>query len=302
VDVTTGAVRATSLRHVNVVRDVAITPDGCHFATGSFDTTARAWETATGRPAGPPLRHTNYVATVAFSPDGNTLAAGDFGPQGLIKFWDWRTGKEVRPPLRHDDIILSVAFSPDGRYLAAIKSHDWSNNPQLLVWEVASARAVLRVRYDRPTLWQTEAVRFRPDNRAVLARDVKGVVRLWEVPSGTLLGERPLDGEGKTRFSPDGRVVAAAANLGVRLLDGGTLALLPDGYLPHREPITDVAFSPDGAWLLTGHENGSAQLWDLATRKPVGPPAVLLGSIRAVTFTPDGKACLCVAADGTVRR
>jgi tetratricopeptide (TPR) repeat protein len=47
---------------------------------------------------------------------------------------------------------------------------------------------------------------------------------------------------------------------------------------------------------------GSAQLWDVPTRKPLGPPAVLLGPIRAVTFTPDGKTCLCVSADGTVRR
>ena len=105
-----------------------------------------------------------------------------------------------------------------------------------------------------------------------------------------------------TRFSPDGRVVAAAANLGVRLLDGDTLAPLPAGYLPHPDPIKDVAFSPDGAFLLTAHETGSAQLWDVATRKPVGPPAVLIGPIRAVTFTPDGKTCVCVAADGTVRR
>ena len=131
---------------------------------------------------------------------------------------------------------------------------------------------------------------------------MNGVLRLWEVPSGKLLGERPLDGDGVTRFSPDGRVVAAAANLGVRLLDGDTLAPLPAGYLPHPDPITDVAFSPDGAFLLTAHETGSAQLWDVATRKPVGPPAVLIGPIRAVTFTPDGKTCLCVAADGTVRR
>jgi WD40 repeat protein len=105
-----------------------------------------------------------------------------------------------------------------------------------------------------------------------------------------------------TRFSPDGRVVAAAANLGVRLLDGDTLAPLAAGYLPHPDPITDVAFSPDGALLLVGYETGSAQLWDVATRKPVGPPAVLVGAIRAVTFTPDGKTCVCVAGDGTVRR
>jgi serine/threonine protein kinase/WD40 repeat protein/tetratricopeptide (TPR) repeat protein len=302
VDVTTGAVRGTSVRHSGRVREVVFSPGGRYFATGSFDFTARVWETATGRPAGPPLTHTNYVATVAFSPDGNTLAAGDYGPAGLIKFWDWRTGKEVRPPLRHDDIVLDVAWSPDGRYLGAIKSHDWSKNPELLIWEVASGSVVIRTRYSPWGYLLREKARFRPDSRAVATRDFHGVLRLWEVPSGKLLGQRPLDGNGVTRFSPDGRVVAAAANLGVRLLDGDTLAPLKAGYLPHPDRINDVAFSPDGAFLLTAHETGSAQLWDVATRKPVGPPAVLLGPILAVTFTPDGKTCLCVAADGTVRR
>jgi WD40 repeat protein/tetratricopeptide (TPR) repeat protein len=301
VDVTTGAVRGTSVRHSALVREVVFSPDRRHFATGSFDFTARVWETATGRPAGPPLAHNNYVATVAFSPDGKTLAAGDYGPAGLIKLWDWRTGKEVRPPLPHDDIVLSVSWSPDGRYLAAIKALDWSGKSELLVWEVASARAVFRVRHSNPSYLLRETPRFRPDSRAVATRDLNGVLRLWEVPSGKLLGKRPLDGDGVTRFSPDGRVVAAAGNLGVRLLDGNTLAPLKAGYLPYPNPIKDVAFSPDAAFLLTGHESGSAQLWDVATRKPVGPPAVLIGPILTVAFTPDGKTCLCVAADGTVR-
>jgi WD40 repeat protein/tetratricopeptide (TPR) repeat protein len=302
VDVTTGAVRATSVRHSGLVREVVFSPDGRHFATGSFDFTARVWETATGRPAGPPLAHSNYVAAVAFSPDGNTLAAGDYGPAGLIKFWDWRTGKDARSPLRHDDIVLSVAFSPDGRYLAAIKNHDWSHNPEFLVWEVASGKAVILMRHHGPNYKNRETARFRPDSRAVATRDHIGVLRLWEVPSGKLLGEQLLDGDGVSRFSPDGRLIAAAANLGVRLLDGDTLAPLPAGYLPHPDPIQDAAFSPDGAFLLTAHETGSAQLWDVATRKPVGPPAVLIGPVRAVAFTPDGKTCLCVAADGTIRR
>jgi serine/threonine protein kinase/tetratricopeptide (TPR) repeat protein len=299
--IATGAAWVTSVRHSNLVREVAVTPDGRYFATASFDATARVWETATGRPAGPPLQHTNYVATVAFSPDGNTLAAGDYGPAGLVKLWDWRTGKEVRAPLRHDDIVLGVSFNPDGRYLAVIKSGDWSKNSELLVWEITSGTPVTRMRYVCPSYMLRERVRFRPDGRAMTARDVTGVLRLWEVPSGKLLGERPLDGDGVTRFSPDGRVVAAAGNLGVRLLDGDTLAPLPAGYLPHADHITDLALSPDGAFLLTAHKSGSAQLWDVANRKPVGPPAVLIGPILAVTFTADGKNCVCVAADGTVR-
>ena len=247
VDVSTGAVRGTSIRHSAMVREIAFTSDGRYFATASFDGTARVWETATGRPAGPPLPHRNYVATVAFSPDGNTLAAGDYGPAGFIKLWDWRTGKEVREPLRHDDIILSVSFSPNGQYLAAIKSHDWSKNPELLVWDVASGTAVLRLRHTGPSFLQRERPVFRPDTRAIVARDVNGMLRLWEIPSGKFLGERPLDSDGLTRFSPDGRVVAAAANHGVRLLDGDTLAPLRAGDMPHPEPIADLAFSPDGA-------------------------------------------------------
>jgi serine/threonine protein kinase/WD40 repeat protein/Flp pilus assembly protein TadD len=302
IDLATGAARATSIRHTGFVREIVFSPDGRFFATASYDSTARVWETATGRPAGPPLQHTNFVATVALSPDGNTLAAGDYGPAGLIKLWDWRTGKEVCPPLRHDDIILGVSYSPDGRYLAAIKTGDWSKNPEYVVWEVASGTAVVRVSHKGPGFQFRETIPFRPDGRAIATRAYNGILGLWEVPSGKLLGERQLDGDGVTRFSPDGRVVAAAANLGVRLLDGNTLAPLPAGYLPHPDPIKELAFSPDGALLLTAHETGSAQLWDVASRKPVGPPAVLLGPILAVAFTPDGKTCQCVAADGTVRR
>ncbi|QDV37669.1 serine/threonine-protein kinase [Tautonia plasticadhaerens] len=302
VDATTGAARVTSIHHSALIRQAVFAPDGRHFASASFDGTAQVWEAATGRPAGPPLPHGNYVASVAFSPGGQTLAAGDYGPNGLVKFWDWRAGKEVRPPLQHDDIVLGVAFSPDGRYLAVVEAPDWSKSPEFLVWEVASGSVAVRVPYPAPSHFLRETPRFRSDDRAVALRDVGGVLRLWEVPSGHFLGERPLDGDGKTRFSPDGRMVAASANLGVRLLDGGTLAPLPAGWLSHPDPIRDLAFSPDGASLLTAHENGSAQLWDVAARKPIGPPAVLIGPILAVSFTPDGKTCVGVAADGTVRR
>jgi WD40 repeat protein/tetratricopeptide (TPR) repeat protein len=309
-DASTGAVRGTSVRHHALVRRVVFTRDARYFATASQDGTARVWDAATGRPAGPPLHHRNYVADVSFSPDGNTLAAGDYGPAGLIKLWDWRTGRELRPPLQHDDIVINIDFSPDGKYIAALKAPDWSKKPEMIIWEVGAGQTVFRAphHYASHRFGQTRAavgafnLQFRPDGRAVVALAASGDLRLWEVPSGKLLGERRLDHAGVPRFSPDGRVVAAVANLGVRLLDADTLAPLPGGYLPHPDPIQDVAFSPDGAFLLTGHSTGSAQLWEVATRKPIGPPAVLIGSIRAVAFTPDGRTCVCVADDGTVRR
>ena len=119
-------------------------PDGRYFATASFDGTARVWETATGRPAGPGCAHElcrdGRVQPGRDHPRRRRLRAGR--TRQILGLAD---GKEVRPPLRHDDIVLNVSFSPDGRYLAVIKHYDWSKNPELLVWEVASGTAVFRV-------------------------------------------------------------------------------------------------------------------------------------------------------------
>ncbi len=51
-------------------------PDGRMILTGSYDHTARFWETATGRPLGPPLEHNDRVTCHAFSPDGRRVATG----------------------------------------------------------------------------------------------------------------------------------------------------------------------------------------------------------------------------------
>ncbi len=297
VDLADGGVRLTAIRHTQKIRDVALHPGGRLFAAASDDATARVWEVDSGRPAGPPLPGAVMDAAVAFSPDGRTLAVGDYG--GQVQLWDWRAGSPARRAFVHDDIILRVAFSPDGRYLAAIKTKDWSGKPELVLWDVASGTAVLRVPTDAA---YGEMVVFRPDGRAlVVATKTEGLL-LREVPTGRVLGRRPIEGPGAARFSPDGRVVAAAERRGVRLLDAETLRPLPGGYLPAPVPVPSLAFSPDGSLLLTGRTEGSAQLWDLATRKPVGPPAVLIGPIRAVAFTPDGRTCLGVTRDGTARR
>ena len=42
--------------------------------------------------------------------------------------------------------------------------------------------------------------------------------------------------------------------------------------LSHESPVDAAAFSPDGKTVLTGGDDGTAQLWDAATGRPIGPP------------------------------
>jgi WD40 repeat protein len=300
VDFPTGKVRQPAGHDGVHVLDVAFAPDGRHFAVGDRNGQARVWDAATGRPAGPPLQHSNWVAGVAFSPDGRTLAAGDYGPAGVVKVWDWRNGKETCAPLQHDDIILGVAFSPDGKRLASFTSDDWSKAPRVRQWDLESGTMTGQAPFPYPMHFQIGQTPYRPDGQVLMARDDNGLLCLWDVPTCQVRAQRRLDGRGVSRFSPDGKVVAAAELRGVRLLDGDTLAPLPGGLLSFAlDQVHDLTFSPDGAYLLTGHESGSAQLWDVAARKPIGPPTALIGPIRGVAFSADGKTCRCVANDGT---
>ncbi|MER5623907.1 serine/threonine-protein kinase [Streptosporangium sp. NPDC002544] len=70
----------------------------------------------------------------------------------------------------------------------------------------------------------------------------------------------------------------------------------------HTNSVNAVAFSPDGTVLATASDDGTARLWDVATRRQVGQP--LTGHtdiVRAVAFSPDGTVLATGGLDKTVR-
>ena len=59
------------------VFSIALSPDGQHIVSGSFDKTIRLWSTTTGEmEAGPFTGHTGPVYSVAFSPGGQSIVSG----------------------------------------------------------------------------------------------------------------------------------------------------------------------------------------------------------------------------------
>jgi WD40 repeat protein len=76
----------------------------------------------------------------------------------------------------------------------------------------------------------------------------------------------------------------------------------PFGHaLEHPAWVEDVAFSPNGRWVVTSDAFDSARLWSMATGEQLGPPFKHGGPVNEVSFSPDGRLILTAGGDGVAK-
>ena len=71
--------------------------------------------------------------------------------------------------------------------------------------------------------------------------------------------------------------------------------------LGHSKDVTSVAFSPDGARVLTGSIDKTAKLWDAGTGKLLRTFTGHTSGVWSVAFSPDGGRVLTGSGDHTAK-
>ena len=80
--------------------------------TGSFDRTAKLWETSTGKLLHTLKGHNMEIVCVAFDPQGELAATGSMDT--TAKVWDIEKGAEIYTLKGHGAEIVSLHYNVDG--------------------------------------------------------------------------------------------------------------------------------------------------------------------------------------------
>jgi WD40 repeat protein len=241
--------------HEGAVRALAFRPDGRELLTAGADATVRRWDAATGSPTSEPLGAEAFITVLAYGPDGQRFAADlDEG----IRIWNAASGAAIDSPKGSAVGVIGLAFSPlDGSRVASIAAND----KQVRLWDVATAQSLGTI--DAGHESGLKHLAYHPSGRMLVAGGLRGLLRIWDLEAGQVIGAPlgdPLAGlegsiDGLAYTLPDGRWIASAHGDGLRFWDAASGALIGTMPTERGKSVGPLAFSREGrrmAYLVGG--------------------------------------------------
>lgn len=227
------------------IRSAAISPDGKHIISTSFDV-VKTWDIKSGVIVGEPfVGHKDMIWCVAYSCDGRFIVSGS--SDRSVRVWDVKNRRPAREPfLGHEDQVNSVVFSPDGKYVVS-----GSGDTTIRVWDVERGE----VDYS-PLIghaFRVISVAYSSDGTRVVSGSSDNTVRVWDVQSGRLISGIFIGHTSDVNsvvFSPDGtRVVSGSYDRTLRIWDAENRSTRTDSRQELVRDVLAVRFSPDGTQI-----------------------------------------------------
>ncbi|WP_433519917.1 protein kinase domain-containing protein [Nonomuraea sp. CA-143628] len=302
------------------VRKAALSPDGRMLATQD-DKGVRLWDvnasTAIGGTFGVPA---GDAGTVAFDRTGRLLSVSEgpavehwwdvttrrrlttgsgasldavdsgrhyglvsTGGRGKSELWDLRTGRRLPMPwLPAKEYTLNASFSDDGRTLAVTENLPEQGKTRMRAWTIPGG-ATIGGDFSEAA-GTSVAIGF--GDRYVAAWTRMQPLRVWRRHGWDTVLQRSLpadvidlhfDGADRAlRYLSDGGVV--------NTLD---VSMLFDAPITQGTPEGQALLGPGGRTVAVT-KPGEAQLWDVATKRPLGPAVGVIGRDPALAFSRDG--------------
>jgi cytochrome c len=274
--------------HGGPVRALAISADGTHAISGSFDTSAILWSLRNDSAEQVLRFHDSAVNAVATLPDGRIVTGGE---DGQVAIWQ-RSGTSPQQVFAgHTAPVVTLAVSPDGKRVA---SGSWDRTAR--VWSTGGGDPLMLEGHQQ----NVNGVAFMPDGKSLVSVSHDPQVRIWPLDGGppTIVTlATPLN---SVAVANDGEIVAGGA-------DGKVFFFSPTGESRGElsaadTPLINVTVSNDGKLIAAAGIRGSVAIIDRASRTLsrtlVGPGL----PVWAVAFLPDNRTLITGGTDRMVRK
>ncbi|MEL7067936.1 MAG: WD40 repeat domain-containing serine/threonine-protein kinase [Cyanobacteria bacterium J06581_3] len=319
--------------NIGLTNDLAMSPNGREFASGSNDGSIHLWQVTDARLVHtfPRKRlvgkgHSGAISALAFHPDGRVLYSAS--ADGTIKEWDLITRQLLNTLPVQGWTLTDLAITPDGSQLMGA-----SRDGKIVVWEIASLLPVTQLTQHQQCVnaiaFATIKSRTARNASILVSASDDGTLKLWQPsaepgkPSFQLtrtanLRQVTLAQQGGKRLTlKDGGAIALAVSpdqsalsdrhVAVATSTGAVLLYSIDRYLDISGPllltqssqqITSLAMSK-AQYLAIGTDDRVLTLWSVETAECVAQLKHDWG-VGAIVFTPDGRSLITASADEVI--
>jgi WD40 repeat protein len=244
------------------------------------------------------------INSIGFSNDGSLFVAasgipGLYGVATVCKTADGSTVSQIKG---HRDSLYDARLSPSGEVLATC-SHD----RQINLWNVANGELIRTLSGHNGAVFK---LAYSSDGSVLASASADGTVKIWKVATGERLDTlgQPEGEQCAVVISPDDAwIVAGGADRQVRkwrILSREAPQINPLVFsrTSHESSIVQLAFSPDGARLVSASEGGELILWDAEQLIPIHRYEEQPDVVTGIAFEPGGEGFYAARIDGSWRR
>ncbi len=313
------------LSHAGEVNAATFNPAATQVVSGTDRGVLTVWSAGSGEKLRVLRLDDQPLQSVRFSADGRRLVTSVFN--GVTRVLDGRASLVLAELKRHDGVVQYADFARGGDVVVTSGAdgtlRTWRSPRDLVARDPGTIptlspdgqRVVSGDEDGGVHLWDIKTGRerrlrgfhgfsvtaFAADGIRVLSASHDGPARVYDPRTGDTTDVKTDDSpKYAIVMNRAGRVALAgdteSSDIDVQDVDGGNLVKLRG----HRGPVNSLAFSPDGLHLASASDDGTARIWDVATRKA----RVLPGDSEAVTtvaYSDDGTHVVTGGADGAVR-
>jgi WD40 repeat protein/energy-coupling factor transporter ATP-binding protein EcfA2 len=280
--------------HTDAIRDIAISPDGQWFVSGSDDGSLKVVDlTNTSNPTtlrNPKKDAKNIFRSVAIVDKGKYIAAGDY--YGQILIWSKSTGALTAILAGHNSAVNKLLYMNQAEKLISV-----SNDGTIRIWNIANFQ-------QQPELILKAGERFiaaalSPDQKRLAVGSDKGSIRIFNTENNKQIS---------TIISRESKISSIAWVNNLDFVIGyasGKIEIRQNNdikeWIAHQSGITDIDFDYTNNRMITCSYDAKIKIWDYSNTEI--EPAVIEGHstwVYRVAFNKSNSTVVSGSADKSI--